>query len=114
MVKINIVEWFDPYNIDHIRAYRYLEKNGMWEVGFIPDNIEFTDGWQIAILSKLTNAYLKNFSNFMEKNIFQNKTYRAMIRELERLEHMGIYKGNGHHLAQKLSDLLWKEFEGSI
>ena len=50
----------------------------------------------------------------MDKIEFQNKTYRVMIGELERLEHHGIYKGNGHHLAQRLSDMLWTEFKESI
>lgn len=50
----------------------------------------------------------------MNKVEFQNKTYKAIIGELERLEHMGIYKGNGHHLAQALSDMLWEEFKEEI
>jgi len=50
----------------------------------------------------------------MEKNEFQNKVYKVLIDELERLEYMGTYRGNGHHLTQKLCDLLWKEFKDNI
>ena len=31
-----------------------------------------------------------------------NKIYKALIGECERLEYEGKYKGNGHHLAQRL------------
>lgn len=47
----------------------------------------------------------------MDKTEFQNKSYRAIIGELERLEIQGAYKGNGHHLAQRLCDKLWDEFK---
>lgn len=49
----------------------------------------------------------------MEQNVFKNKTYKAIIGELEKREFSGQYKGNGHHLAQKLCDLLWEEFKDS-
>jgi hypothetical protein len=49
----------------------------------------------------------------MEKNIFQNKAYKAITCHLEKLEFEGKYKGNGHHLSQKLCDLLWEEFKDS-
>ena len=49
----------------------------------------------------------------MEKNEFQNKAYRAMTGYLEELECKGQYRGNGHHLSQKLCDLLWEEFKDS-
>jgi hypothetical protein len=33
-------EWFDPYNREHLDAYRHCEKTGFWPENFIPDNIE--------------------------------------------------------------------------
>ena len=48
----------------------------------------------------------------MEENTFKNKAYRSIVGELERLEHAGLYSGNGHHLAQNLASLLWDEFKG--
>lgn len=35
-----------------------------------------------------------------------NQIYRGLIGECERIEHEGIYKGNGHHLAQRLTNLV--------
>ncbi len=38
--------------------------------------------------------------------IIENKVYQSLVGYLENLEHDGMYKGNGHHLAQKLSTLV--------
>lgn len=37
------------------------------------------------------------------KTPIENLIYAGMINILEDLEHRGIYNGNGHHLAQKLT-----------
>ena len=39
----------------------------------------------------------------------RNIAYRAIIKECERIEHTGKYKGNGHHLAQRLADMMADE-----
>ena len=45
----------------------------------------------------------------LSKTAFQNTLYRSMIGELERLEHEGRFKGNGHHLAQRIGDMVYEE-----
>lgn len=45
----------------------------------------------------------------LSKTAFQNTLYRSMIGELERLEHAGQFNGNGHHLAQRIGDMIYKE-----
>lgn len=35
-----------------------------------------------------------------------NKIYKSVIGECESLEHRGAYKGNGHHLAQRLTTMV--------
>lgn len=42
---------------------------------------------------------------------FKNTAYKAIIGELELLEANGMYKGNGHHLAQRLVEMLITEFK---
>ena len=37
-----------------------------------------------------------------EKNPIENKIYMAIIGHCEEMEHKGVYRGNGHHLAQRL------------
>jgi hypothetical protein len=56
--KINIVDWFEPYNLEHLRQYRRFEKFGNWGFEFIPEYVEFTTGWQIGLVAKLANAHL--------------------------------------------------------
>ena len=42
----------------------------------------------------------------LDKTMLENAIYRAILQECEEMEHKGKYKGNGHHFAQKLSDLI--------
>jgi len=45
----------------------------------------------------------------IDKTDFENALYRSMIQELEHLETIGKYSGNGHHLAQRLVEMISKE-----
>lgn len=36
----------------------------------------------------------------------ENITYQAILGHLEELEHKGAYQGNGHHLAQRLAQMV--------
>lgn len=36
----------------------------------------------------------------------ENRIYKAIIRECEEMEHNGNYRGNGHHLAQRLTQMV--------
>ena len=39
-----------------------------------------------------------------DENDFKNKLYDILIRELQPFEHNGKYKGNSHHLTQRLTE----------
>lgn len=56
---ISISEWFDPYNHEHMVAYRCLCDTGMWPVDFIPDNIYLPPGWQMLVINKMADAWLE-------------------------------------------------------
>ena len=45
----------------------------------------------------------------VDKTAFENAMYKSMIQELEGLEHTGRYAGNGHHLAQRLCEMISKK-----
>ena len=65
------------------------------------------DGIEIILKSrkaKNTGAIIKS------KTDFENTCYRAMIEVLQGHEGTGKYKGNSHHLTQRLVELLSKEF----
>ena len=42
----------------------------------------------------------------ISKTDFENAMYKAIIQKLEQLEHSGKYQGNGHHLAQRLIEMI--------
>ena len=42
----------------------------------------------------------------MDKNQLGNAIYQAIIGECERMERAGQYRGNGHHLAQRLQEMI--------
>ena len=58
---MTIVAYFDPHNIEHIKAYRYLTTKGEWPKDFLPKNIDMTMQWQVGIMSKLASAWVEEF-----------------------------------------------------
>lgn len=56
---ISIVDWFDPYNREHLTAYRHLCDTGMWPENFISENIYLPPGWQVFIVNKMSDAWLE-------------------------------------------------------
>lgn len=55
---MNIVDFFDPNNLDHVLAYEHLRKTGIWPDNFIPTGTEFTPQWHVLITAKLADAYV--------------------------------------------------------
>jgi len=56
---MSIVEFFDPCNIDHLRAWHHLCKYGCWPAWFVPEGTTFDHVWQVSIAGKLANAYVE-------------------------------------------------------
>lgn len=57
-IKYFIKDFFDIYNIKHIRAYKHLQIHGAWPIGFIPDDIEMENNWQMLIWAKMATAFV--------------------------------------------------------
>lgn len=57
---MSIVDYFNPFNIDHIRAHVHLMKTGSWPASFLHGNTQviFDAGWQIGIMNKLANVWV--------------------------------------------------------
>ena len=55
----NIREFFDPYSVDHLKAYEVLCKTGVWPVGFVPDDIEFPAGWPYMITARMAGVWVE-------------------------------------------------------
>ncbi len=58
-IATSIVDWFDPNNIEHLKAYRELEHTGIWPKEFLPENILFTQVWHVGIACKLADCWLQ-------------------------------------------------------
>jgi len=54
---MKISEFFEYRNPEHLRAYQHLCVTGAWPEGFMPDDIEFTPGWQAVISMPMAKAY---------------------------------------------------------
>jgi len=51
-------DWFDPWNINHIKAYRHLQTVGMWPEDFIPKDIYMDIYWQLNIHRKMAELWV--------------------------------------------------------
>jgi len=66
-------EWFDPNNIEHIKAYSHLQKTGVWPIGFIPDSINMDTGWQVILFQKITDEWINYKLNECKEENLMNK-----------------------------------------
>lgn len=55
---MDILDYFDIYNVGHLAAYRILSETGSWPRDFIPKEVKFSTGWQIMIVSKMATAWI--------------------------------------------------------
>lgn len=60
---MNLDQWFDPYNLEHMLAFDYLSETGEWPSGFIPENVKFSKHWLIGIEAKMSAAWLLAIKN---------------------------------------------------
>lgn len=60
---MNILDFFDVTNLDHLKAWRHLQNTGLWPVGFIPDGTEFPTLWTYHINGILADAYIDSKLN---------------------------------------------------
>ena len=55
---MKIEEWFDVYDYDHLMAWQEVNRTGAWPEGFIPDDVEMTNNWQVLLMSNMADAWL--------------------------------------------------------
>ena len=55
---MDLIEFFDSYNINHLIAYKYLTETGTWPEGFIPDKCILSNVWQYQLAAKMAVAYV--------------------------------------------------------
>lgn len=60
---MTITKFFDPYNVEHIKAYKELQVTGMWPDGFLPDKIDYDPHWQIELQAKMAGFWVDYISS---------------------------------------------------
>lgn len=69
----------------------------------------FSNGLQIILdnrKQKLAGVIITDVTSF------KNAIYKSVLQEFEELERDKRYLGNGHHLAQRVSEMVCKEIVG--
>lgn len=59
ITKKKFGDWFDAENMNHLAAYKHLQKTGTWPKGFIPENVEMEAQWLIHVIDKIANQWIK-------------------------------------------------------
>lgn len=54
----SIVDWFDPNNVEHIKAFQFLEQRCYWPGYFILPPVTYPANWQVAIYAKIARMYI--------------------------------------------------------
>jgi len=60
---MTIVDFFDPHNIDHIKAYVHLMEHGTWPEGFPPKEVTHVACWSIELPHKMAMAWVAAVKN---------------------------------------------------
>lgn len=55
----SIIDFFDPHDLQHIKAYSALVDSGVWPIGFVPVGTRFPSGWHSLLAFKITDAWME-------------------------------------------------------
>jgi len=59
-----IEDFFNPNDIEHIKALKVLEETNKWPENFIPKNIiSHTSGVKYALINKLVDCWIKHIED---------------------------------------------------
>lgn len=58
-MKQSFEEFFDPYNLDHLAAYKHLIETSTWPEGFVPDYELTPYLWLNEINAKMAKALVE-------------------------------------------------------
>jgi hypothetical protein len=55
---MTIIEFFDPNDKKHLRAYKNVMETGAWPKGFLPKGIEIQPLWNTLLAYKMANCWV--------------------------------------------------------
>ena len=95
---MDIAEYFDARNTEHIKAYKHLMEKGAWPKDFydsITDiGITFSTIWHVAVLSKIAKCFIED--SLKNKDVQEKEVNIKLTKQQEEL--MGAF-------AEDLEDL---------
>jgi len=60
---MSIVDYFDPKNIEHIKAFKYMQDTGTWPKKFWKEmeavGVEFLGAWHSSLAFKIADVYVE-------------------------------------------------------
>lgn len=71
MENQTIDEWFNPKNIEHLKAFRHLQDFGTFPDNFLPNHIIVTHNWYINVLIGMAECWLYSNIEGAEKSTGQ-------------------------------------------
>jgi hypothetical protein len=79
----SVVDFFDPHNPEHLKAFDELDKTGIWPKGFI-DGLEIPPMWAVQLMNKMARAWVHHN---MEAGGLKGKLHQAKVRLMNLHDH---------------------------
>lgn len=57
---MDVVEFFNPHDHDHLRAWSHLNRTGTWPENFIPEDITFSPVWRFDLTLKMAECWVSH------------------------------------------------------
>jgi hypothetical protein len=84
---MKFLEFFDPLDINHLKAYQHLQKTGTWPEGFIPKNIEMDVNWYLLMQYKMADLWVG--TNIFIHDMKPDENMKDKIIDFNRLLKIG-------------------------
>ena len=55
-----ILDWFDPDDDRHLQAYEHYQLTGAWPVGFLPEGVVLSPGWDSGLARRIAQRWLRH------------------------------------------------------
>jgi hypothetical protein len=80
---MNILDFFNPLDIDHLKAYQHLEKKGSWPSDFIPEDVLFDTNWQMLLQSNMAHLWVG--TNIFMHDMRPDQDQKDLVINMDRL-----------------------------
>jgi hypothetical protein len=83
---MDILEFFDVNNIDHLKAFDFLSKQSHWPTGFIPKDVTFDKsmGWHLLLESRMADKWIEyKLSKTAKKITYQKATSEPDLKRVK-------------------------------